>query len=90
MYCSHQVSESDLLPHGVCVQCAHTLLAWSELVECSRDADRALRTRLAQLQLVAQQVRFKQTFGCETILLFQIAAVATVLTMPLQTMLDPN
>lgn len=53
-----QVSESDLLPRGVCVQCVHTLLAWNELVECSRDADKALRTRLAQLHLIAQQVNY--------------------------------
>lgn len=53
----NQVCESDRLPRGVCVQCAHALLAWAELVECCRHADKALRTRLAQLQLVAQQVR---------------------------------
>ncbi|XP_068619294.1 zinc finger protein 570-like isoform X4 [Battus philenor] len=42
-----QVSEEDLLPQVVCYQCASTLLAWHELVQCCVQADAALKTRLA-------------------------------------------
>ncbi|KAM3959282.1 uncharacterized protein ACR2FA_006585 [Aphomia sociella] len=42
-----QVSQQDLLPQVLCYQCASTLLAWHELVQCSRQADAALRASLA-------------------------------------------
>ncbi|CAH2044890.1 unnamed protein product, partial [Iphiclides podalirius] len=44
-----QVSEHDVLPRVVCYQCASTLLAWHELVQCCVQADTALKTRLAVL-----------------------------------------
>ncbi|XP_049877840.1 zinc finger protein 275-like [Pectinophora gossypiella] len=43
------VSPQEQLPQNVCVSCAHTLLAWHELVACCRQADAALRTRLDQI-----------------------------------------
>ncbi|CAG5004644.1 unnamed protein product [Parnassius apollo] len=45
-----QVSEQDVLPRVVCYQCASTLLAWHELVQCCVQADKALKTRLAVMQ----------------------------------------
>ncbi|KAJ0173414.1 hypothetical protein K1T71_010563 [Dendrolimus kikuchii] len=44
-----QVSKQDVLPGVVCYQCASTLLAWHEMVQCCVQADAALRTRLLVL-----------------------------------------
>ncbi|RVE49780.1 hypothetical protein evm_005510 [Chilo suppressalis] len=44
-----QVSEQDVLPRVVCYQCASTLLAWHELVQCCLQADHALRARVSAI-----------------------------------------
>ncbi|XP_028171871.1 zinc finger protein 567-like isoform X1 [Ostrinia furnacalis] len=56
-----QVSETDVLPRVVCYQCANTLLAWHELVQCCVQADEALRTRLAVAAAKADSIRPVET-----------------------------
>ncbi|CAD0204077.1 unnamed protein product [Chrysodeixis includens] len=43
-----KVSETDVLPRVVCYQCASTLLAWHELVQCCVQADAALQARVQE------------------------------------------
>ncbi|XP_049704776.2 zinc finger protein 84 isoform X2 [Helicoverpa armigera] len=45
-----KVCATDTLPVVVCYQCASTLLAWHELVQCCVQADAALRARLDAIQ----------------------------------------
>ncbi|XP_047033628.1 zinc finger protein 665-like isoform X1 [Helicoverpa zea] len=45
-----KVCSTDALPVVVCYQCASTLLAWHELVQCCVQADAALRARLDAIQ----------------------------------------
>ncbi|KAJ8714291.1 hypothetical protein PYW08_007911 [Mythimna loreyi] len=45
-----KVCKGDELPLVVCYQCASTLLAWHELVQCCMQADAALRAKLRSNQ----------------------------------------
>ncbi|XP_041969542.1 zinc finger protein 16-like isoform X1 [Aricia agestis] len=44
-----KISEDDVLPHVVCYQCASTILAWHDLVECCLQADVTLQQRISSL-----------------------------------------
>ncbi|KAJ8723606.1 hypothetical protein PYW07_007586 [Mythimna separata] len=60
-----KVCKGDELPLVVCYQCASTLLAWHELVQCCMQADAALRAKLRSSQRKTNRPSIKPSTSIE-------------------------